>query len=41
VATYERLNRLDPGELSAAELESLADAAWLSCRLDRSTTARQ
>ena len=41
VATYERLTRLDPGELSAAELESLADAAWLSCHLDGSTTARQ
>ncbi len=41
VVTYERLTRLDPVELGAAELESLADAAWLLCRLAESTAARR
>jgi len=39
--TYDRLSRLDPAALDAADLESLADAAWLTCRLDESTVARR
>lgn len=39
--TYDRLSRLDSAGLGAADLESLADAAWLMCRLDESTAARQ
>jgi ATP/maltotriose-dependent transcriptional regulator MalT len=39
--TYERLSGLDPAVMSPEDLEVLADAAWLSCRLDESYAARQ
>jgi ATP/maltotriose-dependent transcriptional regulator MalT len=39
--TYERLDGLEPAALSPEELEALADAAWLACRLDESYQARQ
>jgi hypothetical protein len=39
--TYERLSSLDPSGLTAEQLEALADAAWLQCRLDESTAAPQ
>jgi ATP/maltotriose-dependent transcriptional regulator MalT len=39
--TYERLNSLDPDVMSPEDLETLADAAWLVCRLDESYLVRQ
>jgi DNA-binding CsgD family transcriptional regulator len=39
--TYERLSGLDPATMPPQELEALADAAWLACRLDESYLARQ
>lgn len=39
--TYERLGGLEPAAMSPEELEALADAAWLACRLDESYLARQ
>ena len=41
VEAYERLRSLDPVELTAQDLEGLADAAWWLSRLDDSIAARQ
>jgi ATP/maltotriose-dependent transcriptional regulator MalT len=38
---YERLRSLDPSELSARDLEGLADAAWWVSKRDESVAARQ
>jgi hypothetical protein len=38
---YRRLSRIDPAVLAAEELESLADAAWMVCRLEESMVTRQ
>ena len=40
-AAYDRLSGSDPADLTPQELESLADSAWMVCRLDESLTARQ
>ncbi|HET7928375.1 MAG TPA: LuxR family transcriptional regulator, partial [Actinomycetota bacterium] len=39
--TYERLGGRDPSLMSPEDLEALADAAWLVCRLGESYAARQ
>lgn len=39
--TYGRLSGLEPAAMPPEELEALADAAWLACRLDESYQARQ
>jgi ATP/maltotriose-dependent transcriptional regulator MalT len=39
--TYSRLNARDSTELTPEELETLADSAWLVCRLHQSLAARQ
>jgi DNA-binding CsgD family transcriptional regulator len=41
VDVYERLSGRDASELDGGQLEALADAAWLLCRLEESTAARQ
>ncbi|MGH3691325.1 MAG: LuxR C-terminal-related transcriptional regulator [Acidimicrobiia bacterium] len=41
VETYGRLSELDPAELAAEQLEALADAAWMMCRLEESMATRQ
>jgi len=41
IEIYDRLGGQDPALLSAEDLEALADAAWLACRLDESYAARQ
>ena len=41
VDTYDRLSASDPADLTPADLEALADSAWLVCRLDESLVARQ
>lgn len=41
VDDYRRLSGVDPAGLAAAELESLADAAWMVCRLEESMGTRQ
>jgi tetratricopeptide (TPR) repeat protein len=41
VDSYCRLSGVDPAELAAEELEDLADAAWMVCRLEVSMAARQ
>ncbi len=41
VETYDRFSGVDPADLSAEDLEALADAAWLVCRLEDSYVARQ
>jgi ATP/maltotriose-dependent transcriptional regulator MalT len=41
VDNYRRLSDLDPAELAAEELEVLADAAWMVCRLEESMARRQ
>ena len=41
VDDHRRLSGSDPAALSAGELEALADAAWLLCRLEESTRTRQ
>jgi ATP/maltotriose-dependent transcriptional regulator MalT len=41
VEVYDRFSGLDPADLSGEDLEALADAAWLVCRLDQSYAARQ
>jgi ATP/maltotriose-dependent transcriptional regulator MalT len=39
--TYGRLRGVEPAAMSPEELEALADAAWLACRLKESYQARQ
>jgi DNA-binding CsgD family transcriptional regulator len=41
VDDYHRLSGIDPAGLTAEELEALADAAWMVCRLDESMATRQ
>src|SRR5687767_8520058 len=41
IEIHGRLGGQDPALLSAEDLEALADAAWLACRLDDSYAARQ
>jgi ATP/maltotriose-dependent transcriptional regulator MalT len=41
VEAYQRLGSIDPSELTARDLEGLADAAWWLSRRDESVTARQ
>ena len=41
VDAYEGLSRVDPTELTARDLEAMADAAWWVSRLDESIAARQ
>ena len=41
VEAYERLGSIDPTELSARDLEGLADAAWWLSRWEESVPARQ
>ena len=41
VDTYDRLSAGDPADLAPADLEALADSAWLVCRLDESLVTRQ
>jgi hypothetical protein len=38
---YERLRHIDPTELTARDLEGLADAAWWVSRWEESIAARQ
>src|SRR5215207_2028936 len=41
VETYDRLNARNFAELTPEELETLADSAWMVCRLHDSFVARQ
>jgi DNA-binding CsgD family transcriptional regulator len=41
VDDYRRLSDIDPAGLAAEELETLADAAWMVCRLEESMATRQ
>ena len=41
VDDYRRLSGVDPAGLAAEELEVLADAAWMVCRLEEGMAARQ
>jgi DNA-binding CsgD family transcriptional regulator/tetratricopeptide (TPR) repeat protein len=41
VDDYRRLSSIDPAGLAAEELETLADAAWMVCRLEESTATRK
>jgi ATP/maltotriose-dependent transcriptional regulator MalT len=41
VDDYRRLSGTDPAGLAAEELEALADAAWMVCRLEESMATRQ
>ena len=41
VDDYRRLSGSDPAGLAAEELEDLADAAWMVCRLEESMATRQ
>ena len=40
-ADYARLSERDVGDLTAAELEGLADSAWLLCHVDEAMTVRR
>jgi ATP/maltotriose-dependent transcriptional regulator MalT len=41
VDDYSRLSGLDPAGLAAEQLEALADAAWMVCRLEESMATRR
>jgi ATP/maltotriose-dependent transcriptional regulator MalT len=41
VDDYRQLSGIDPAGLAAEELEALADAAWMVCRLEESRATRQ